>query len=378
MEALHVAQINFLPAPSGLAPEEVLTHWHSLVDIAEVAASAGTRISVIQAAAYENRLTRNGIDYHFIDMRGLRGVAGRGRRFARLLDDIEADVLHANGLGFGEDAFAISQCLPQLPILFQDHADRPPRWWKRPQWRRWYAGVCGVAFTALEQARPFDAAGVFGPHVRLFAIPESSSRFTPGSRAEARAATGMHGDPCIVWVGHLSRGKDPLTVLDGVALAASQLPYLHVWCAFGSAPLFDEVRHRIERDPRLGGRIHLLGKVAHAQIQTLMRAADIFVSGSRSEGSGYALLESLACGVEPVVTDIPSFRALTGNGSIGHLWPCADAPRLAQALVAAAQNPSTPERVRAHFNATLSFEAVGRRWAHAYAQVHDDRRRSAA
>jgi len=308
----------------------------------------------------------------------LRGVADRGRRFARLLDDIEADVLHANGLGFGEDAFAVSRCLPQLPLLFQDHADRPPRWWRRPQWRRWYAAVSGVAFTAYEQARPFADAGVFGPRMRVFAIPESSSRFTPGDRAEARAESGMHGDPCVLWVGHLSRGKDPLTVLDGVALAVSRLPHLHVWCAFGSAPLLDDVRHRIEHDPRLDGRVHLLGNVAHAQVQTLMRSADIFVSGSRSEGSGYALLEALACGVLPVVTDIPSFRALTGNGSVGRLWPCADAGRLAQALIAAAHDPSTPRRVRAHFDATLSFDAVGRRWAHAYAQVHDDRRRSAA
>jgi glycosyltransferase involved in cell wall biosynthesis len=378
MAALHVAQINFLPAPAGLAPDEVLAQWHSLVDIAEVAARGGTRVSVIQAAAYNERLTRNEIDYHFIDIRGLQGVTERGRRFAGLLGDIEADVLHANGLGFAEDAFAVSRCLPHLPIIFQDHADRPPRWWRRLQWRRWYSAVSGVAFTALEQARPFIAAGVLGPQVRIFAIPESSSRFTPGSRAEACAETGMYGDPCVLWVGHLSPGKDPLGVLDGVARAASQLPDLQLWCAFGSAPLLDEVQGRIERDPRLSGRVHLLGKVAHAQVQALMRCADLFVSGSHSEGSGYALLEALACGVEPVVTDIPSFRALTGNGRVGRLWPRGDAARLADALVGAALNRSSPERVRAHFDATLSFEAVGRRWADAYAHVRDDRRRRTA
>jgi glycosyltransferase involved in cell wall biosynthesis len=377
MAALHVAQINFLQAPAGLAHDEVLARWHSLVDIAEVAASGGTRVTVVQASARDDVLTRNGIDYHFIDIRGL-GAAGRGRRFARLLADIKADVLHANGLDFVGDAFAVSQCLPQLPILVQDHASRPPRWWRRPRWRRWYAAVSGVTFTALEQAQPFSAAGLFGPQLRLFAIPESSSRFAPGNRADARVETGLYGDPCVLWVGHLSPGKDPLTVLDGVARAASELPDLQLWCAFGSAPLFDEVEQRIEQDPQLRGRVHLLGKVAHTHVEALMQSADVFVSGSHHEGSGYALLEALACGAVPVVTDIPSFRALTDNGRVGKLWPCGDATRLAEALVDLAASRPSSQQVRAHFDAALSFAAVGRRWADAYAQVHDDQQRRAS
>ncbi|WP_157599010.1 glycosyltransferase family 4 protein [Rhodanobacter sp. Root561] len=378
MAALHVAQLNFLPAPEDLAPNQVLEQWHSLVDVAEAAASAGTRVSVVQAAAREELITRNGIDYHFVDIRGLETATNRGRRFASLLGDIDADVLHGHSLGFAEDAFAIAQCLPRLPIILQDHADRPPRWWRRSPWRRWYAALAGVAFTAPELARPFTRAGLFGPHTHHFAIPESSSRFSVGSRADARTQTGLRGDPCVLWVGRLNPGKDPLSVLDGVSLAARQRPGLQLWCAFGSAPLLGEVQARVARDPQLAGRVHLLGTVAHAQVEGLMRAADLFVSGSRAESCGYAVLEALACGVTPVVTDIPSFRALLGGSGVGHLWPCGDAAQLAQALVAAAASRPSPAQVRAHFDAALSFAAVGRQWAEAYAQVHAERRRSAS
>ncbi|WP_445146801.1 glycosyltransferase family 4 protein [Dyella sp. Tek66A03] len=372
---MHVAQINFLPVPAGRAHAEVLDQWHSLGDVADAVASSGTRVSVIQTAARQDLITRNGIDYHFVDVSGLDAATSRGRRFASLLVEIKVDVLHAHGLGFAEDAFAVSQCLPQLPIIMQDHADRPPRWWRRPRWRRWYAAMAGVAFTAPELARPFTRAGLFEPHARLFAIPESSTRFTMGSRAHARAQTGLHGDPCVLWVGHLNAGKDPLTVLDGVARAARQLPGLQLWCAFGSAPLLDEVQTRVARDPQLSGRVHLLGKVAHGQVETLMRAADLFVSGSHAESCGFVVLEALACGVTPVVTDIPSFRALIGGSRVGHLWPCGDATRLAEALVDAAASRPSPAHVRAHFDAALSFAAVGRQWADAYAQVQDDRQR---
>ena len=372
---MHVAQVNFVPPPAGMAPDEVFRHWPSLEDIAAAAAGAGTRVSVVQASPQPGRIVRDGIDYRFVELG--EGAIQRPRRLAAMLAGLRADVLHVHGLEFARDAHALSGRLPHLPILLQDHANRPPRWWRRRPWRPWFAAAAGVAFTSAELARPFVRARLFGPSTRLFAIPESSTRFTPGDRVLARAESGLYGDPCLLWVGHLGSGKDPLTVLEGVARAALRLPSLHLWCAFGTAPLLDEVRRRIRHDPRLAGRVHLLGKVPHARVETLMRAADLFVSGSRSESCGYAALEAIACGVAPVLTDIASFRALTGNGRIGQLWPCGEAGQLADALVRAAARRPTPAQVRAHFDATLSFRALGRLWADAYAQVMVDRWRSA-
>jgi glycosyltransferase involved in cell wall biosynthesis len=379
MAILHVAQLNFLPAPCGLDIAALLERWPSLAGIAELGATAGVRVSVLQAAWNAERMTRSGVDYHFIDISGTRSVQARGRRFADGLTGRGVDVLHAHGLAFVEDAAAVADWVPsKVPLLIQDHADRVPRWWRRPRHRRRFAAASGVAFTSLEQARPFIAAGMFDPTTRLFAIPECSCRFTPGDRARARAATGLAGGPCVLWVGHLNRGKDPLTVLDGVARAAARLPDLQLWCAYGTAPQLAEVRARIAGDDRLAGRVHLLGEVPHARIEILMRAADLFVSGSHAEGSGYSAIEAIACGTTPVLTDIPAFRALTGNGRIGRLWPCGDAARLADALIAATEARASPESVRAHFDATLSFAALGRLWADAYAQVVDDRQRWAA
>src|SRR6185437_4205589 len=340
MAAPHVAQLNFPPAPAGLGIEALLERWPSLADIAEMVAGAGIRVSVLQAASHAEHMTRNGIDYRFVDVGEARSAEETGRRFASVLAGMDVGVLHAHGLGFVEQAFAI-------------------------------AGH-------VSPAQPFVAAHMFPASTRLFAIPESSSRFSPGDRAIARAEMGLYGNPCVVWVGRLIRGKDPLTVLEGIALAAARLPELRLWCAFGAAPMLAEVRARIADDPRLAGRVHLLGGVPHARIETLLRAADLFVSGSRAEGSGYAALEALACGVTPVLTDIPAFRALTDHGRIGHLWPRGDAARLADELFLAANERASPQQVRAHFDATLSFEAVGRLWTEAYSQVLDGRRRRAA
>ncbi|PXV55906.1 Glycosyltransferase involved in cell wall bisynthesis [Dyella jiangningensis] len=370
MRPLHVAQINFHAAPAGQNLADTLARWPSLVDIAESAASAGARVTVIQRAAHAERLQRGAVDYRFIASsdEGDGGV----RAVAEALREQRADVLHAHSLGAAAKAHALSRVMPGVPILLQDHADRLPSWWKRPRWRRWYASARGVAFTAPELARPYVSARLFGAAMRLFAIPESTSRFTPGSLAQAWAETGLYGNPCVVWVGHLQTGKDPLTVLAGFAQAAEALPQMQLWCAYGHAPLLAQVQQRMARDPRLKDRVHLLGRVPHERVQSLMRAADIFVSGSRAESCGYALLEAMACGATPVVTRIPSFLALVGE--VGRLWSPGDANELAQALIAAAASRPSVQTVRDHFERHLSLEAIGRRWVDAYGQLIRERR----
>jgi len=368
---VQVVQINYLPAPAQRSPAELLAAWPSLADIAEMVAGAGVQVRVIQCAAYVAQITRNDIDYHFADLRGADRPS-QARRLAAWLDELGADVVHVHGLGFARHAHALSCCLPDQPLLLQDHADRPPRGWRRPFWRRWYAAADGVAFTSTEQAQPF--AQLLAKRTRLFAIPESSSRFTPGKFLRARADTGLQGDPCVLWIGHLNANKDPMTMLEGIARASERLPGLRLWCAFEDAPLLEAVRSRIAADRRLRGRVTLLGRVPHARVETLMRAADVFVSASRVEGCGYALLEALACGTTPVVTDIPAYRALTDDGRIGMLWPCGDAAALAGALVRLWSAPLQPTQIRGHFDAHLSLSALGRRWAEAYAQLAREER----
>ncbi|MFW3175414.1 glycosyltransferase family 1 protein [Xanthomonas phaseoli] len=366
--SLHVAHLNLVPTPDGLSAEQVFAQWPSLADIAEAVASAGVQVSVIQASALDIRLRRAGVDYRFADLHQ-RGSAVRARTLAALLHEIAADVLHVHGLEFAGDAQRLARLLPQLPILLQDHANRPPRWWARRLWRARYAAAAGIAFTSLELAQPFVRARLFRRSTQLFAIPESSSRFTAGDRLQAREQTRVHGDPCVVWIGHFSPAKDPLCVLDAVAMAARLLPGLRLWCVFDQAPLLAQVQQRLRADPQLARCVHLLGKVEHARVQELLRAADVFVSASHAESCGYAALEAYACGCLPLLTAIPSFRALSDDGAVGELWPVGDASALSELLLRVSRQCPSRALVRAHFDARLSFAAVGRRWAQAYAQL---------
>ena len=166
--------------------------------------------------------------------------------------------------------------------------------------RRALEKCSAVSFCARAQAEPFRGAGLLGPQVEVFEIPESTSSFKPGDQAAARApppaSTAIRR--CCGWR-HLNANKDPLTILDAVSIARRRLPGLQLWCCFGSAPQRAAVEARLAAEQGLGECVHLLGSVPHEQIELLMRAADLFVLGSHREGSSFSLIEAPATGLTP-------------------------------------------------------------------------------
>lgn len=366
--ALHIAQISCFSDPRGRAPEQLLDAWSTLVDVAESVARCGARVSVIQASEHSQCIDRNGVRYHFLPF-GRPASPFRAESVAgKLIRQLAPDAFHVHGLSFPKYVLALAGLAPGVPILLQDHANGLPRLWRRMAWRRCAPVVAGVAFCSRDQARPFLNAGLLYSKTLVYEIPESTSRFMPGSREAARRALRVSGDPLLLWVGHLNENKDPLTVLAGVSEAARELPNLELWCCFGMAPLLRRVQRRVRTDPSLRGRVHLLGHVPHERVEQLMRAADAFVLGSHRESTGYALIEALACGLPPVVTNIPSFRTLTGAGAVGMLWEPGNPRSLRASLLALRARADAGRRlaVRAHFERELSFRALGRRLGAAY------------
>lgn len=369
---MRVVHVNVVRPRGRPAPEDLLAVWPTLADVAGAVRRAGAEVTVVQSFHRAAELNADGVTYRFVAEPALSGRATglAPGRLAEAARDCAPDVIHVNGLDFDRHTRALTTL--GVPVLAQDHCSTPGLLVGRR--RRALHRVAGVAFTAIGQARPFVDEGSLAAGVPVFSVPESSTRFTPGDQAAARAESGVDGDPAVLWVGRLNAKKDPLTILDAIEQAAADLPGLRLWCCFHEQPLLSQVEARIAASPTLAARVRLLGRRSHAEIETLCRAADLFILGSRSEGSGYALIEALACGTTPIVSDIPPFRRLTGE--VGALAPVGDAAAFARALVALAAQPRAELRARAiaHFNRELSFEIVGARLCAAYAALTEARR----
>lgn len=373
----RVVQVGFHLDRAGRDPAALLEAWPTLPGVASAVARQSVEVAVVQPADREARLTRDGVTYRFVAERpallrrgtpGSRPVRAPPAAVVNAVARLAPDVIHVNGLSLPGHSRVLKKRLPRTPILAQDHADRPPSIWRRSAARRAMRAWDAVAFTAAAQAEPFLEAGLLRD-LPIHAVPESSTDFTPGDPDRARQVTGLHGDPCLVWVGHLNGNKDPVTVLEGLATAARELPDPHLWCCYGDAPLLSDVEAAVAGHEELAGRVHLLGPLPHDRVELLLRAADALVLGSHREGSGYAVIEALACGTTPVVTAIPSFRQLAGD--VGVLWSPGDRASFREALLLFARHRATRDRVRQHFEERLSWAAVGTRLAGIYRALAD-------
>jgi glycosyltransferase involved in cell wall biosynthesis len=361
---MRVVQICAERGPPGLDAGALLQAWPTTVLVAEAAAAAGAAVRVVLHHEQPQQFRQRGVDYHFLPLAG--AVPPDPAALRALLTPVRPELLHVHGLHFGGLARTLAALCSRAPLLLQHHAGRPARrplgWWRM---RRALAPARGVLFCSAEQARPFARWQLLPRGCRIYEVPESTAVFRPHEGAPR-----LPGEPALLWVAHLNANKDPLTVLDGLALALPRLPGLQLWMCFRDAPLLAAVQARIAQGP-LAGRVHLLGAQPAGRVEQLMSAADLFVQGSHEEGSGYSLIEALACGLAPVVSDIPSFRALAGGCASARLWPVGDAVALADALVAAAAMSADERRAatRAHFEQQLSPAALGRRLGAVYADA---------
>jgi glycosyltransferase involved in cell wall biosynthesis len=151
---------------------------------------------------------------------------------------------------------------------------------------------------------------------------------TADERAAVRGSFGISpSDTVAIWVGSLDERKDPLTAVRAAEAAAVTL------LVVGDGPL----RHEVERTA--SDHTQVLGQ--RADVDRLLAAADLFLTTSRREGLSFSLLEAMAQGLVPVVTDLPENREAIGDAGIAA--PVDDHRALGRALDRAATD--TTERV---------------------------------
>jgi glycosyltransferase involved in cell wall biosynthesis len=378
-------QVNYAYADHIKDPAVLLDAYQTLTGWSEAVAAAGATVSVVQAFHYDARISRHDIDYVFCAdpepaPRPTKTRWRWPRAFEAQVLAAKPDLVHVNSLEFAAEIWRLRRALPTgTPIVVQDHAGGVPRQCSitAPLRRRLLQGADAFLFTAREQADPWRTGRFIADRQTVYQVTESSTRLRAMDRETARSISRAEGQPALLWVGRLNAIKDPITVLDGFERALGTLPRAVLTMVFGSDDLLPVVRRRVRESTALARSVRLVGFVPHDQIAAFYSAADLFVLGSAHESCGYALIEACACGVTPVVTNIPPFRAITDNGSIGALWTHGDAADCARGLIAAANRDLNEQRRRvlAHFEQRLSWPVVGRQ---AVAIYEDVRTRCAA
>ena len=380
---LRIVQANAVYDPAAKSPHGLLDMYHTLTEWSAAVSAAGAHVAVVQRFHTPTQVERDGVTYEFTKDSQPPWLSTKAApaEFVAAIARYAPDVVHINGLIFPQLVSAVRKAVgARTTIVVQHHGGEFPirgsglvGLWQRLQWRGGLSAADAISFTAREQAEPWRAAEVLGTQ-RILEIIESGTTMRQVDRERACLAIGLDATPLILWVGRLTTNKDPLTVLDGLEQALPALPGARVVMVFGDDTLVAPVEERVRASTVLGDRISLAGRVSRDELPNYYSAADLFISGSHAEGSGYALIEAMSAGAIPVVTDIPSFRVIAGDS--GARWPPGDAAAFSAALrdVCARSLPEEKKRVAAQYERALGWEAIARRTVDEYQSIVESKR----
>jgi glycosyltransferase involved in cell wall biosynthesis len=157
----------------------------------------------------------------------------------------------------------------------------------------------------------------------------------------------------VLWTRQLEPLYDPETFVRALGrLRAMEVPFRATLA--GSGPLRAGLE-RLARREGIEDRVRFTGWIERERLTPLLRAHDAYVSLSRSDSTSQSLLEALAAGLVPVVTDIPGNLEWVRHRREGLLVPREDPDAVACALAEIARGGEPVDAMAAR-GAALALE----------------------
>ena len=302
----------------------------------------------------------------------VRGIPVRGRRYLaerKAVEDVIRDwrpsVLHTHGYRPDVVDAPVGRRLG-IPIVTTVHGftgggfkNRLYEWLQTREFRRFDAvvAVSGKLVSDLKQA------GV--PEERIHRIPNAWA--PPASflsRPEARALLGLDAQESVVgWIGRLTPEKAPCLMVK----AFSRLRESSAVLVMGGEGSMKTMLQALARDLGVDDRVHWPGIVPEAY--RVLRAFDVVVLSSRTEGTPMVLLEAMAAGV-PIVS-----RAVGGvpemlSPNEASLVNEEDEAALARSIDEALSDPKTARARAALARQRFDREFCVEPWVERYLEVY--------
>ena len=345
---------SYSSAPEFDDPAKWLRRINGYTGILE---ALGRRHSVtgIERINYEGEFSQEGVHYNFIRLR--KKVTRFPQRMHRMIKNMDPDVVVVNGIIFPLQVIQLRRELGKKVKIILLHRSEIPGIRLRKFLQKWAdRSVDAYVFSSDEFGDQWMKSGIIKDAGKVHeAIPVSSS-FHSFDKLMARAGLKVDGSPVFLWVGRLNANKDPLTVVKGFLEYLTYQPSAKLYMIYQAGDLADSLRDMVKAQPN----IKLVGAIRHEELPAWYSAADFFISGSHYEGGGTAASEAMSCGCIPILTNIISFRRMTGPGQCGLLYEPGNEKALLAALLKTKEMDREKESLLAkqQFRKELSFDAI--------------------
>jgi glycosyltransferase involved in cell wall biosynthesis len=115
----------------------------------------------------------------------------------------------------------------------------------------------------------------------------------------------------------------------------------------GDGSLLGELNQQV-KDLGLDDSVTFMGKVTHEDLPELLERNDVYLSASLWDGTSLSLLEAIASGLFPIVSDIKANSAWLRNGVDGFLHKVGDAEDLTNCILRLLDEPEIVENAGPH------------------------------
>lgn len=325
----------------GHAPSIHLQRW------AAAMRERGFEVSVVSAEPHE----LPGIELHLLPPAGPLGWFGRVPTLRRLLARLAPDLVHGHYItSYGMLAAASGHAPIVLTAWGSDILVSP----RDSTLVRWLTGrvLRRAALITADSRDVLDAIAGYRPAARLEEVfwGADTERFVPWP-AE-RKPDGFHVASLRAWEPNYRIE----VIVEALARLRSSGPAtLHL---FGSGRGEASLRAQVAR-LGLGDAVVWHGQVDAQRLPALLAACQVSVSVPASDATSVSLLESMACGLPVVVSDLAANRQWVTDAG-GALVDGADPAALAAALQALRDDPARAAALGAHNRSVVEARASSR------------------
>lgn len=270
------------------------------------------------------------------------------RRLARLVRERSYDIVHAHSSHAHTFAAVAARLSGRAKSVVSKRLDRPPRgsWLNRKKYELadMFVPVSKVVGDVLvEYGIPEDKVRLVYDCIRPDLLDVS-----PVDRAEL----GVTEDEILLFsAGALVDQKDFPNLFRAMPWFVDEFPNVRIMIAGDGGDR--ALLQKMVDDAGYAGIVTFLGQ--RSDVAALMRAADLYVSSSHTEGLGTSVLESLACELPIVATDAGGVREMVLDGKTGYLVPKRDPEALGKAIARSLRDPDRRREMSvnglAHINA---------------------------
>jgi len=315
--------------------------------------------TIVRHLDYEGSKITNGIRFAFFKRRNAPWqIPYKSHRFIKSIDP---DIVLVHGLIFPLQVIVLKRMLgKKCAVILQQHADYPVHSIRKIFQKMADAYIDAYMFTSAAIAEPWLNHKVIRDRHKIKALSGASAAVKKMDKTSCRESLGLSGHSNFLWVGRLNENKDPVTILKAFALHAKTNPLAMLYMAYHTEELLVTVKKMIYENRVLQCHVQLLGKLSAQELAIWYNAADFFISGSHAEAAGYALLEAMSVGCIPVVTRIPSFQQILGDGPNHFLFAAGDTEGLVAVLGQCANTAvcNLSQQTEQYFARHLSFKTV--------------------